>query len=426
MAQLSEDCFAHGGELMRLDAALALLDARLEAVAGVETVPLAHALGRILAEDMVSPMDVPPHDNSAVDGYAVYFDDLSTEADSVLPVAGRIAAGHPLRGAPRRGEAVRVFTGAPMPEGADDAGPDTIYMQEDCTVENDRVRLPAGIERGANRRNAGEDVRRGSTVLAAGRRLRAEDLGILASIGRTSVPVRVPLRTAVFSTGDELREPGDALSPGTVYDANRFTITALLQGLGCRVVDLGILPDRPDAIADALGEAAANSDLLVTSGGVSVGEEDHVRAVLSALGSVTFWRLAIKPGRPVALGHVNDGARPVPVVGLPGNPVAVMVTFLRFVRPLVLTLAGCSDRAPHLFPVRAGFEHRKKRNRREWVRCRLDRDDDGTPLAVKSGRQGAGVLSSVVKADGLVELPEEMTYLKAGTTVQFLPFSEVA
>jgi molybdopterin molybdotransferase len=416
MAQLSDDCFAHGGRLMTTAEALERLTGRVSRVTEDEPVALAEGLGRILAEDLVAPADVPPHDNSAVDGYAVYFDDLDPAAETRLPVVGRAAAGHPLAGPAERGAAVRIFTGALMP-----AGPDTVMMQEDCRVEDGQVVIAPGIRRGANRRVHGEDIRAGARVLAKGQRLRAQDLGQAAAVGRTALQVSRPLKVALFSTGDELREPGAPLEPGCIYDSNRVTVSALLQGLGCRVSDLGILEDRAEAIRAALAAAAGDHELIVTTGGVSVGEEDHVKQAVDALGAIHFWRLAIKPGRPIALGQV---AR-VPIVGLPGNPVAVVVTFVNLVRPLILSLMGGTDLLPHHFRVRAAFDHKKKKNRREWVRARLEADAEGGWQAIKFPRDGAGILSSLVDSDGLVELPEEMTYLKRGTLVDFLPFSEV-
>jgi molybdopterin molybdotransferase len=416
MAQLSDDCFAHGGRLIRVDEALAEIAARVMQVTEAEEAGLHAALGRILLEDVVAPADVPPHPNSAVDGYAVYFDDLNTDAETRLPIGGRATAGHPLPGPAMRGEAVRIFTGARMPE-----GPDTVMMQEDCTEADGHVAIRPGIKRGANTRAAGEDVRAGETVLHAGQRLRAQDLGQAAAVGRTVLRVSRPLRAAVFSTGDELREPGQPLEPGCIYDSNRYTVCALLRGMGCEVVDLGILPDRRDAVERALGKAAAGHDIVLTSGGVSVGEEDHVKQAVEAQGTIHTWRLAIKPGRPIALGQVGR----VPFVGLPGNPVAVMVTFMNVVRPMLLRLMGGRAERPHTFRVRADFDHKKKKERREWVRCRLVAGESGL-VARKFERQGAGILSSMVESDGLVELPEEMTYLEAGSFVDFLPFSEVA
>ncbi len=416
MAQLSDDCFAQDGRLMRVEEAQALLGQVISQVSAAEAVPLRLALGRILLEDIVAAFDVPPHDNSAVDGYAVFFDDLDPKAETVLPVTGRVAAGHPLDRPARRGEAVRIFTGAPMP-----AGPDTVMMQEDCRLEGERVAIAPGIERGANRRARGVDIAAGGTVLRRGMRLRPQDLGQAAATGRHELLVARPLRVALFSTGDELCEPGAPLTPGKIYDSNRSTIHALLSGLGCAVTDLGILPDRFESVRAALDAAAKDQDLLVTSGGVSVGEEDHVKQAVEALGKLHLWRLAIKPGRPLALGQVGA----VPFVGLPGNPVAVMVTFLTLVRPIILRLMGADAAAPRRFKVRADFAHKKKKDRREWLRVRLEGGGPGTWRAVKFPREGAGILSSLVEADGLVELPEDLTRLEPGTMVDFLPFSEV-
>ncbi|MBK1669753.1 molybdopterin molybdenumtransferase MoeA [Rhodovibrio sodomensis] len=416
MAQLSDDCFAHGDRLMRVEEALAQIRQRITAVAEPETVGLHDALGRVLLEDVVSAIDVPQQGNSAVDGYAVFFDDLNPEAETTLPVAGRVAAGHALDRPARRGEAIRIFTGAPMPD-----GPDTVMMQEDCQETDGRVAIKPGIARGANQRAAGEDVAAGSTVLHAGQRLRPPDLGQAAAVGRNTLRVARPLEVGVVSTGDELCEPGGPLAPGGIYDSNRFTVHGLLRQLGCRVHDLGILPDDRAAVTDALADAAERLDLVVTSGGVSVGEEDHVKQAVAALGRLHTWRLAIKPGRPIALGQLGR----VPFVGLPGNPVAVVVTFVTIVRPLILRMLGGRAARPHLFKVKAGFDHKKKRARREWVRARLVAHD-GDLRVDKYPSQGAGVLSSIVESDGLVELPEDMTQLEAGTLVDFLPFSEVA
>jgi molybdopterin molybdotransferase len=425
MAQLSDDCFAAGGPLMKLSAALDLLLPRLTAVTEAEAVPLAAALNRILAADMVAPVSVPPHDNSAVDGFAVYFDDLRSDGETRLPVRGRATAGHPLQTAAPRDTAVRIFTGAAMPAGGGGGpGPDTVMMQEDCRIEGDSVVLRPGIERGANRRKTGEDVRAGSLVLRAGARLRPQDIGLAAAIGRGALPVRAPLRVALFSTGDELAEPGTQTAPGQVFDSNRFTLRALLIQLGAAVTDLGILADDPAAIRAALAEAASAHDALITSGGVSSGEEDHVKQAVEAMGRLHFWRLAIKPGRPVALGQIDAGGRNVPLLGLPGNPVAAMVTFLRVARPILLRMMGATDLTPTMFRVRAEFEHKKKRDRREWVRARLEADATGAPLARRFPRDGAGILSSLVESDGLVELPEDMTRLAAGSMVDFLPFNE--
>lgn len=434
VAQLSNDCFAHGHEMMTTEAALALLRDRITPVAESEQVALRDALSRVLCEDLSAPISVPGHDNSAVDGYAVFFDDLNSQSETVLPVGGRSAAGHPLRRAMVRGEAIRIFTGAAMPQASirqDDGTlptlqPDTVMMQEDCVADTGAdgkpiVRIRPGIKRGSNRRLAGEDLKQGAVAISAGTKLGPAELGLCASLGLTTLGVFARLRVGVFSTGDELSEPGQALAQGAVYDANRFTLTGLLQGLGVEIVDFGILPDRRETIRNALKDAAQRVDLLLTSGGVSVGEEDHVRSAVEAEGSLHLWRLAIKPGRPIALGQIGGTA----FVALPGNPVAVMVTFLRFVRPMVVRLGGGHDDVPKLIKVRSGFDYRKKLDRREWVRVKLGSLADGFWQADKHGRDGAGVLSSMAGADGLVELPEDITKVAVGDLVDFLPFNEV-
>lgn len=421
MAQLTDDCFVPGADLMPLGEALHLLGSRLGPVVGEEEISLTAARGRILAEDVVSPMDVPPHDNSAVDGYGFRHADLSDGAETNFNVIGRAAAGHPVDTAagwelPARG-AVRLFTGAPVPLTCD-----TVVMQEDVEDRGDgSINVPAGLKLGSNRRSAGEDVRTGTTILTRGTRLKPQHLGLAASVGRTHLRVFVPLRVAIFSTGDEVKEPGSPLPPGGIYDANRFMVAALCEELGARVSDLGILPDRADTIRQALAQAATDHDLIITSGGVSVGDEDHVKAAVEALGQLHFWRLAIKPGRPIALGQVAS----IPFAGLPGNPVAAMVTFVRIVRPMVLLLSGAAQIEPRHYQVSAGFDYAKKRPRREMIRARIEPGVDGVPTAQRFKDQGAGILTSITQSHGLVELPEDLTTVTAGDLVDFYPFSEV-
>ena len=415
MAQLSDDCFAFGGTLLSVDAALALIAERVTSVVGEETTSLADGVGRILAHDVVAEMDVPPHPNSAVDGYAIVHADLSPDRETVLPVAGRAAAGHPLGRAIERGEAIRIFTGAPIPDGAD-----TVMMQEDCTLAGGKVTMKPGIKKGANRRHAGEDVAKGAVALAAGRRLKPADLGLAAALGCDRLAVFQRLRVALLSTGDEVHEPGTALPPGAIYDANRVMLASLLRGLGCRVSDLGIRPDREGALADTLTRAATDHDLIVTSGGVSTGEEDHVRTAIERLGRLDFWRLAIKPGRPVALGQVKG----VPLIGLPGNPVAAALTFAIIGRPLILRLAGAAAEAPALFRVRAKFGYKKRAGRREYVRASLQRDGDSI-VAHKYPKDGAGILSSIVNSDGFVIIDETTDGLQPGEMVDFLPYAGI-
>lgn len=410
------DTFAGAGRLLRLDDALELLSARARVATGIERVPLKQAPGRILASHVVAGRNVPPHDNSAVDGYAVRFADLARGAPTRLSLAGRVAAGQVFDGALPKGAALRIFTGAPVPAGAD-----TVVMQEECSADATHVTVPAGVERGANHRKAGEDIVAGASVLQAGRRIRAPDIGLAASLGLATLEVRTKLRVALFSTGNEVREPGTDAPAGAIYDSNRYTLHALLEQLGCAVDDLGIVPDRRDTLRDLLQDAARSNDLIVSSGGVSVGDEDYVRTAVAELGALHVWRLAIKPGKPIAFGQVGA----VPFIGLPGNPVAVMVTFLRVARPFILALAGATDVAPMLYRAIADFDYAKKLGRREWLRARVTRQVDGLPIAHLYPRRGSAILSSVVESDGLIELPEDMAELKRGTAVDFLPFTEV-
>ena len=410
MAQLSNDCFAFGGPLLSVDEARALILERLSPVAGIETVALAGADGRILAAPVIAPLDLPPFDNSAVDGYAVRYDDLA--AGTVLPLAGRLAAGTSPSGVALPRHAVRIFAGAPMPEEFD-----TVFMQEDVEAREGAVALPAGLKRGANRRLKGEDLSRGALALGEGRRITPREVALLAALGCIEIPVRAALRVAVFSTGDEIVSPGETLGAAKLYDANRFMLASLLRRAGCAVTDLGILPDRREAVTAALAGAAEAHDLLITSGGVSTGEEDHVKAAVEAAGSLTFWRLGIKPGRPVAMGIVGGK----PFIGLPGNPVAVFVTFVQVARALVARLSGEAYAPPVPLPVAAGFAYRKKEGRREYVRARLEPREGGV-VAHKHPREGAGVITSLTETDGLVELTEAVTRIEPGETVGFLPY----
>jgi molybdopterin molybdotransferase len=416
VVQLKDDCFAFGETLMPLNEALENIKARVETVVEVMDCSIDDCLGRVLAEDVIATRNVPPHDNSAVDGYAVFFDDLNSDDETRMPFMGRIAAGHPLDRPAVRGEALRIFTGAPMPD-----GPDTVFMEEDVERSGEFVTFPSGQKRGANRRFKGEDIKDGEIILRRGKRLRAQELGLAASVGCASLKVYKPLKVAVFSTGDEVRDPSEGAPQGCIFDSNRFTIKAMLRTLGCEVHDLGILPDNLDAIQQALSTASTDHDLLITSGGVSVGEEDHVKSAIEAQGSLHMWRLAIKPGRPIALGQVQGTA----FVGLPGNPVAAMVTFLAIARSLVLWLSGTEHEQAPRYTVQIGFDHTKKTGRREWVRVRLSRAEDGSLIACKDHSGGAGVLTSMVGADGLLELDEDTTTIKAGDQVAYLPFNEV-
>lgn len=413
MAQLSDDCFAFGGSLLPIEEAARLMAEHVPPVSETETVPLVDTLGRVVARDVVAPIPLPPFDNSAVDGYAVRQTDIAKDGETRLKLSGRVQAGG--RAATvGPGEAVRIFTGAPMPEGAD-----TVYMQEDCRVEGDEVVLPPGLKPGANRRLTGEDLQQGSIALPAGRRLGPQDVALAAALGLTQLEVRRRPRVAVFSTGDEIVEPGQPLAATSLYDANRFLLIALLRELGAEAHDLGILKDDPEALAPAIAAAAEGHDLILTSGGVSTGEADHVKAAVEKAGKLVFWRLAIKPGRPVAMGVVRGTA----FAGLPGNPVAVYVTFVHVLRPLLLRLAGASVTPVTPLPVRAAFHYRKKKGRREYIRVGLRYAADGQIEAVKHPQEGAGVLTSLTETDGLAELSEDRIEVEPGSTVGFLSYA---
>jgi molybdopterin molybdotransferase len=420
MAQLSDDCFAFGGPLLPVEEIERLLAERIAPVSETQRVNLHEAAGRVLAADLVATVDLPPFDNSAVDGFAVRHADLAAAGETSLAVIDRVAAGHAAAQPVGAGQAVRIFTGAPMPAGAD-----TVFMQEDVRVENGDVIVPPGLKLGANRRRAGEDVRSGTAALPAGRRLAPQHVALAAALGRIDLEVRRRIRVALFSTGDEIVEPGTERPQPALYDANRRLLAELAGRLGAEVTDLGILPDDPQALAQAISTAAAGHDVVLTSGGVSTGEADHVRTAVERVGRLVFWRVAIKPGRPVAMGVVpaRDGGSGAAFVGLPGNPVAAFITFVRVVRPLLLRLSGALAEPMLPLPVRAGFAYRKKLGRREYVRVTLARAPDGTIEAKKYPQDGAGVITSLTQTDGLVELPEQTTAVEAGATVGFLPYA---
>jgi molybdopterin molybdotransferase len=400
--------------LLSVEEALERLLAGARAVEEIETVPTLAATGRVLARPQTSTIDVPPLDNSSMDGYAVRAADCAS-GGARLRVAQRIPAGaigKPL--AP--GTAARIFTGAPIPPGAD-----AVVVQEQCEAIGDDVVVKHAPQPGDWVRRAGEDIRAGVTILDAGARLRAQEVGLAASVGLATLPVFRRVRAALFSTGNELAMPGEPLPEGAIYNSNRFTLTGLLQMLGCEVADLGIVPDTLDATRATLREAAAISDVIVTSGGVSVGEEDHVKPAVTAEGRLDLWRIAIKPGRPLAYGAVRraDGGE-ASFIGLPGNPVSSFVTFLLFVRPYVLKLQGRTDLAARSYAARADFDWPKPDPRREFLRVRFNRDG-GLDLYPN---QSSGVLTSTVWGDGLADNPARHA-IRRGDAVRFLPFAEL-
>ncbi|GAW33586.1 molybdopterin molybdenumtransferase [Roseovarius sp. A-2] len=408
---LRDDCFAlpAGVDWTPVGDALALLRARLRAVVGQEVVPLGQAAGRVLAGPVVAQRANPPEANTAVDGYG-FADDSLGEGDQVLPlVDGRAAAGVPYPGAVPPGHAVRVLTGAALPEGVD-----TVILQEDVTLGEGRIAFRGGLKTGANTRRAGEDVEAGATVLEAGRVLTPADLALCAAVGLADLPVFGRLRVAVISTGDELVEPGETARAGQIYDANRPMLTALVGQMGYDVVDLGRVADDRAALRAALDRGARQADVILTSGGASSGDEDHVSALLNEAGAMAEWRIALKPGRPLALG-MWGGA---PVFGLPGNPVAALVCTLIFARPAMAVLSGAGWHAPQGFDVPAGFEKRKKPGRREYLRARIR---EGRAEVFRS--EGSGRISGLSWAEGLVELPDGPAEIRPGDAVRYIPFT---
>ena len=399
--------------LLSFDEALARLLAAARPLAETEAVDTLAAAGRVLAAAQSSGIDVPPLDNSAMDGYALRVADVPA-AGACLPLSQRIPAGSV--GVPlAAGTAARIFTGAPVPAGAD-----AVVMQELCEHADGGVRINHRPRPGENIRRAGEDIRAGADVLAAGTRLRPQDVGLAASVGLARLTVFRRLRVAAFFTGDELAMPGEALPPGGIYNSNRYTLRALLEALGCAVTDLGIVPDRLAATRAVLREAARDSDLILTSGGVSVGEEDHVKPAVEAEGALDLWKIAIKPGKPLAFGRVGSGERAAAFIGLPGNPVSAFVTFLMLVRPFVLRAQGAATTAPRALALRAAFDWPRPDPRREFLRVRIDAAGELSLFP----NQSSAVLTSCAWADGLVDNPAAQAVAR-GDLVRFLPFSEL-
>lgn len=401
-------------KMLNADEALELLLSHARPLDEVEHIHTTHALGRVLAQSLVSGVTVPPLDNSAMDGYAVACADLNPGGETRLKVAQRIPAGS-VGHALERGTAARIFTGAPVPPGAD-----AVVMQEDCTPDGDEVVIRATPKSGANIRRAGEDIIIGQEILRAGVKMRPQEMGLAASIGLADIPVYRRLRVALFFTGDEIVMPGESLQEGEIYNSNRYTLLGLLEGMGCRVADFGIVPDSLDATVEVLDQAWREADLIVTSGGVSVGEEDHVKAAVARTGKLDMWKVAMKPGKPIAYGTVHD----TPFIGLPGNPVSAFATFCLFVRPYILRCQGVEKVTPRSYWLPAAFEWHKPGKRREFVRARLEARADGALAVVIYPNQGSGVLTSVAWSEGLAEIREGSTVAR-GDAIRFTPFSEL-
>ncbi len=399
--------------MLSFDDALEKLLAGCTPVTETKAMPTIAAAGRVLAEAQHSTLSVPPLDNSAMDGYAVRAADVAVVGTS-LPVSQRIPAGT-VGTTLQPGTAARIFTGAPIPAGAD-----AVVMQERCEHAGDNVVINHVPKPGEHIRRAGEDVAPGAQILAAGARLRPQDTAFAASVGLATLPVLRRVRVAVFFTGDELRMPGEPLPPGAIYNSNRFALVALLERLGCEVRDLGLVPDQLEPTRAALRAAAADNDLIITSGGVSVGEEDHIKPAVEAEGRLDMWKIGIKPGKPLAFGAVTSGGKECAFIGLPGNPVSAFVTFVTLVRPFVLRLSGVDRVRPKSYLLRADYDWQRPDARREFLRA-LTNDAGGVELFPS---QGSGVLSSCVQADGLVDNPPGQAVAR-GDLVRFIPFSEL-
>ncbi len=415
LSPLPDDCFAHAGDLMRHDEAIEMILARTATLSPAGSIALEQAAGRVLAQPVTAPRPIPAFDNAAMDGYAMAHQSLDGKTE--LPVTHIIAAGHPM---PRRlnpGEAVRIFTGAEMPEGAD-----TVVMQEVTTTREDNgltfVTIPEGVKKGANRRRAGEDVAKGAELVSAGTRLRPQDLAAIASTGTRFVECYKPLRVALVSSGDEIIRPGEEFRPGAVYDSNTYLLRALLAPLPVSITDLGIWSDKFETVRDGLREAAKKHDLILTSGGSSLGDEDHMSAAVAELGSLNMWRLAIKPGKPLGLGQIGNAV----FLGLPGNPVAAAVTFWLYANPLLARMGGANWSAPRRLYLPAAFAMPgRKTGRREFLRGSLV-ERDGKLHVDKYSRDGSGLISSLRESDGLIELPEELESIHEGDLVGFIPY----
>lgn len=421
LSQIASELEGYDPQALSASSVNEFLARLVEPVQGAEDVSIFNALDRVLAHDVISPVSVPPHDNSAMDGYAFDGAQLAAGVALTLKVVGTSLAGKAWQGAVQPGECLKIMTGAIMP-----AGLDTVVPQEFAQAADGAITIPAGLLKpGDNRRFMGEDVMQGRPALFKGQRLGPAALGLAASLGIPSVSVVRRVRVACFSTGDEILSLGEAPREGAVYDSNRYTLFGLLTRLGCEIIDLGVVRDEPALLEAAFTDAASRADAIITSGGVSVGEADYTKAMMKKLGDVAFWKVAMRPGRPMAVGRIASGGRSAALFGLPGNPVAVMVTFLAFVRPALLRLMGCTASAPPLLKARSLEAIRKKPGRTEYQRGTVSTAADGSLEVRINGNQGSGVLSSMVHGNGLIVLHHAQGNVAAGEEVDVMMFEGV-
>lgn len=438
LEQIASELAGYDPQALSADMVNSFLTKLVEPVTEVEETDIFGALGRMLASDIISPISVPPHDNSAMDGYAFDGSQLASDAPLTLKVIGTALAGKAWSTSVQRGECVKIMTGAIMP-----AGLDTVVPQEFTSLVDEQVTIPKDVlQAGDNRRKLGEDLMQGQPALQKGDRLTPAALGLVASLGISTVPVLRRLKVAYFSTGDEILSLGEPLREGAVYDSNRYTVFGLLTQMGCQVIDMGVVRDQPEALEAAFVQAALQADAIITSGGVSVGEADYTKTMMKQLGDVAFWRIAMRPGRPMAVGRIireklaaspyaknaggagkNNGAAGNAILfGLPGNPVAVMVTFLAFVRPALLRMMGCTQGVPPLLSAKSTAPIRKKPGRTEYQRGIVSTAPDGTLQVATTGNQGSGVLSSMVRANGLIVLHHGQGNIASGDEVSVMMF----
>lgn len=416
LAEIGDKLSGYDPQALSADAVLAFLEKMVPPLNGTEDVAIFEALDRVLAHDVISPISVPPHDNSAMDGYA--FNGQSLPGMQTLQVIGTAFAGKAWQGQVLDGQCVKIMTGAIMPKGSD-----TVIPQELVHIDGDSVHIAAGIvQSGNNRRLCGEDLKAGQSALASGTRLGPAACGLLASLGIQQVSVKPRLRVAYFSTGNEILSLGQAPREGAVYDSNRYTVHGMLTRMGCQVIDMGVVHDEPEALETAFLQAAMQSDVIITSGGVSVGEADFTKAMMKKLGDVAFWRIAMRPGRPMAVGRIPQGERSCVLFGLPGNPVAVMVTFLAFVRPTLERMMGMHHQPLPLLKARSQEVLRKKAGRTEYQRGIVSTSPKGELQVITTGNQGSGVLSSMVQANGLIVLHHEQETTQMGEWVDVMMF----